>query len=187
MKSTITIFFEVVGGQSQGFVVGSWLLLSCWVGMSQNTCVLIVWTRFCHQRSHFYSYRYRCPETKFRLTQSTYNVVRALGWGGVARQKSCRTIQLKMHRFLRSDGQGVSVPCMGECLVAIFPSIRSWGEGNQQARSVSVTLHSTLCLQSKPKHVVTIHSNINRGMAAVNSRLPEAKTRLERSREQQLG
>ena len=41
----------------------------CWVGMSQNTCVLIVGTRFCHQRSHFYSYRYRCPEMKFGLTQ----------------------------------------------------------------------------------------------------------------------
>ena len=41
----------------------------CW------TCVLIVGTRFCYQRSHFYSYRYCCPEIKFRLTQSTYNVV----------------------------------------------------------------------------------------------------------------
>jgi len=28
VKSTITIFFEIVGGQSQGFVVGSWWLLS---------------------------------------------------------------------------------------------------------------------------------------------------------------
>ena len=62
--------------------------------MSQNTSVLIVGTRFCHQRSHFYSYCYRCPEMKFRLTQLSAGS--ASTWtGGVAQQGSCRTIQLK--------------------------------------------------------------------------------------------
>jgi len=37
VKSTITIFFEVVGEQSQGFLVGSWLLLS-W-NVSKYLCV----------------------------------------------------------------------------------------------------------------------------------------------------
>jgi len=72
VKSTITIFSRLLEDKVR-------CLLSdrdgCWVGMSQNACVLIVGTRFCYQRSHFYSYRYCCPEIKFRLTQSTYNVV----------------------------------------------------------------------------------------------------------------
>jgi len=66
----------------------------------------------------------------------------------VAQQRSCRPIQLKyrvvsvpigcvfivgyvMHRFIRSDGQGVSVSCVGKSLVAILTSVRSCGGANR--------------------------------------------------------
>ena len=39
-----------------------------------------------------------------------------------------------MHRFLRSNGRGVGVSCVGKYLVAILPCIQGWGEGNQQAQ-----------------------------------------------------
>jgi len=100
----------------------------CGIGMSRNTRVFIVGTRLlCYQRSHFYSYRYCCPEIEFRLLRSTCNVVwwqcehlDEMEWssrGLVERYTwnigSCLyqfsvgyvfTVGYVMHRFLRSDG-----------------------------------------------------------------------------------
>ena len=73
VKSTITIFSRFLEDKVRDLLSDCGC---CWIGMSQNTCVLIVGMRFmCYQRSHFYSYRYCCPEIKFRSLQSTCNVV----------------------------------------------------------------------------------------------------------------
>ena len=63
--------------------------------MSQNTSVLIVGTRFCHQRSHFYSYHYRCPEMKFRRTQlSGGSASTWTRWSGPAGVLSNDTVEI---------------------------------------------------------------------------------------------
>ena len=63
--------------------------------MSQNTSVLIVGTRFGHQRSHFFSYRYRCPGMKFRLTQlSGGNASTWTRWSGPVEVLSNDTVEI---------------------------------------------------------------------------------------------
>jgi len=91
VKLTITIFLRLLEDKVRGLLSDCG---GCSVGMSQNACVLIVGTRFCHQRSYFYSYRYRCREMRFRLTQLSGGS--ASTWtDGIAQQRSCRSIQLK--------------------------------------------------------------------------------------------
>jgi len=96
-------------------------------------------------------------------------VVRALGRGGVAQQRSCRLIQLKyrvvvvpilsvgcvfivgyvMHIFLRSDGQVVNVSRVEKYLVATLPSIRSCGEGNYMICQCYSAFYPLLAVESK--------------------------------------
>jgi len=54
-----------------------------------------------------------------------------------------------MHRLLRSDGQGVSVSCVEKSLVAILPSIRSYGEGNCTICRCYSAFYPLLAVESK--------------------------------------
>ena len=157
----------------------------CWVGMSQNTCVSIVGTRFCHQRSHFFSYRYRCPEMKFRLTQLSGG--NASTWTGeVAQQRSCRSIQLKYRVVFVPIF--ISQMCLHGWLCNAQVSSLRWPRGQRVLRGEvlgcnfskyselrwreSYNLSVLLCILpsacSWTQNIVTIHSNINGGLATVN-------------------
>jgi len=103
----------------------------CWIGMSQNTCVLIVGMRFmCYQRSHFYSYRYRCRKIKFnrRVMSSGGSASTWMRWSGLAEVLSNDTVENAQISLLRwPRGQRV---LHGEVLGCDFAkySVLRWRE-----------------------------------------------------------
>jgi len=182
VKLTITIFLRLLEDKVRSLLSDC---SCCWVGMSQDTSVLIVGTRFCHQRSHFYSYRYCCPEMKFRLTQLSGGS--ASTWTGeVAQQRSCRLIQLKyrivfvpifisrmcLHCWLcNAQVSSLRWPrdqrvLRGEVLCCDFAKYSELRWRELHNLSVLLCILPSAC--SWTQSIVTIHSNIDRGLPAVN-------------------